>query len=48
VIDPSSKVFAQGWAYVGGFGIGSDLSADLFAGLGYRISYSIASTLGYR
>lgn len=38
VVDPSPEVFARGWAYVGGFGIASDLTADLFAGFGYRSS----------
>lgn len=33
---------------MGGFGIGSDLTADLFAGLGYRFSESISTTPGYR
>jgi hypothetical protein len=48
VVNLSPKVFARGWAYVGGFGVGSDLTADLFAGFGYRITDSISSTLGYR
>ena len=48
VVNLSPKIFARAWAYVGGFGIGADLTADLFAGFGYRITDSISSTLGYR
>lgn len=42
------KVFLSGWAFVGGFGVGADVTADLFAGVGYRVTDSISSTLGYR
>jgi hypothetical protein len=48
VLDLGPRVFARGWAYVGGFGIASDITADLFVGLGYRFTDSISSTLGYR
>jgi hypothetical protein len=41
-------VFLRGWALVGGFGVGSDFTADLFGGVGYRVTGSISSTLGYR
>lgn len=47
-LDLSPRIFARGWAYVGGFGIGSDHTADLFAGLGYRLSKTITASLGYR
>jgi hypothetical protein len=42
------KTFLRGWGFVGGFGVGSELTADVFAGLGYRITDSLSSTLGYR
>lgn len=48
VLDLGPKVFARGWAYVGGFGIASDITADLFVGFGYRFTDSISATLGYR
>jgi hypothetical protein len=44
----AGPVFAMGWAYVGGFGIGSDFTADLYGGLGYRFSRSFSAQLGYR
>ena len=48
VLDLGPKVFLRGWGFVGGFGVGSDFTADLFGGVGYRITDSISSTLGYR
>ena len=48
VLDIGPKVFLRGWGFVGGFGVGSDFTADLFAGVGYRFTDSITSTLGYR
>jgi hypothetical protein len=48
VLDIGPKVFLRGWGFVGGFGVGSDFAADLFAGLGYRLTDSISTTLGYR
>ena len=48
VVNLSLKVFARGWGYIGGFGIASDLTADLFAGFGYRFTDSISTTMGYR
>ncbi len=44
----SPKVSARGWAYIGGFGVASNLTADLFAGLDYRFTDSISATMGYR
>jgi hypothetical protein len=34
--------------YAGGFGVGSDIMADLFGGVGYRFSELISATIGYR
>lgn len=42
------KIFANGWGYVGGFGAGSDIAADVFGGVGYRFTDTIAANLGYR
>ena len=42
------KTFLRGWGFVGGFGVGSDFTADVFLGLGYRFTDSVSSTLGYR
>lgn len=44
----AGPVFAMGWAYVGGFGVGSDFTADLYGGLGYNFSRSFSAQLGYR
>ncbi|MGL6044192.1 MAG: hypothetical protein ACRC1J_09725, partial [Sandaracinobacteroides sp.] len=44
----SGPLFGMAWAYVGGFGMGSDFSADLYGGLGYRFSPGFAVQLGYR
>ena len=44
----ASDVFFTGWSYVGGFGVGSDIMADLFGGLGYRFTDNISATMGYR
>ena len=43
-----SYVFFTGWSYVGGFGVGSEIMADLFGGFGYRFTETISATMGYR
>ena len=48
VVSLGHKVFARGWAYVGGFGIASEVTTDLFVGLGYRLTDSISASRGYR
>lgn len=48
VIDLGPQVFARGWAYVGGFGLASDITADVFLGLGYRFTDRVSASLGYR
>lgn len=48
IVDLGPKVFARGWAYVGGFGIASDIMADLYVGLGYQFTDRISASLGYR
>lgn len=47
-IDVFSRVFLMGWGFVGGFGAGSDIMADLFGGVGYRFADWISTTIGYR
>ncbi|AOZ71153.1 hypothetical protein LPB142_16815 (plasmid) [Rhodobacter xanthinilyticus] len=44
--DTSAKTFVTGWAMVGAGG--SDFTADVFAGLGYRISERNSIVGGYR
>jgi len=46
--DVAANVFLTGWGFVGGFGAGSDVMADLFAGIGYRFTDRISATAGYR
>lgn len=46
--DLGERTFLTGWAYVGGFGVGSDEMADLFGGVGYAFSDSVSGVLGYR
>jgi hypothetical protein len=40
--------FLTGTALIGGFGVGSDLSWDVFGGLGYKFNESVSMTAGYR
>jgi hypothetical protein len=47
-VDVVGDAFVNGWAYVGGFGAGSDIMADLFGGVGYAWTDRIETTLGYR
>ncbi|MFV0514143.1 MAG: hypothetical protein ACK5MY_11015 [Jhaorihella sp.] len=42
------KTFLSGWAYLGGFGVGSDEMADLFAGVGHDFSGRVSAMFGYR
>lgn len=42
------QLYASGWAYVGGFGAGSDSMVDLFGGLGYQFTPTTSGVLGYR
>ena len=44
--ETGARTFATGWAMVGA--VGSNLSTDAFAGLGYRISERNAIIGGYR
>jgi hypothetical protein len=40
--------FVNGWAMVGGFGAGSDITWDLLAAVGYQYNEHISFGLGYR
>ncbi|WP_425044093.1 hypothetical protein [Primorskyibacter sp. S87] len=40
--------YLTGWAYLGGFGAGSEMMADVFAGYGYQFTPVTAGVLGYR
>lgn len=42
------KTYLTGWAYVGGFGVGSEEMADVFGGIGYNFSDRVAGVFGYR
>lgn len=42
------KIFVNGWGMIGGFGVGSDIAADLFGGGGYRFTDNVAVNIGYR
>lgn len=47
--DLNDRWFLTGWSYLGGFGVGSDLMADVFGGLGYRFSRpGLSTAIGYR
>ena len=41
-------IFIRALSQVGGFGVGSDLTWDVFGGLGYQFNNSISATAGYR
>ncbi|MDX8508746.1 hypothetical protein [Mesorhizobium captivum] len=40
--------YLNGWALIGGFGAGSDLTWDLLAGVGYQYNEHVSFALGYR
>lgn len=44
----SSKYYVSGSAGLGGFGVGSDMFYDLNINLGYQLTDSIGTALGYR
>lgn len=43
-----TDLYMVGWAKVGGFGIGSRVTYDIFAGLGYQIADWVSAVVGYR
>ena len=44
----ADRTFLTGWAYLGGFGVGSDEMADLFGGVGMQFSDGVSAVFGYR
>jgi len=42
------RTFATGWAYLGGFGAGSDSFGDVFAGIGYEFTPTTSLVGGWR
>ncbi len=46
--DIGERTYVSGWAYVGGFGAGSDSMVDLFGGVGYQFTPTTSGVLGYR
>jgi hypothetical protein len=46
--DISEKTYLTGWAYAGGFGVGSESMGDVFGGIGYRFSPLTSGVVGYR
>jgi hypothetical protein len=47
-VDLSPEFYATGWAMIGGFGVSSDFTYDLLAGVGYSFDESISAVIGYR
>ncbi|MFM8746300.1 MAG: hypothetical protein ACKOED_06490 [Aestuariivirga sp.] len=41
-------IYATGWAFIGGFGVGSDLMWDVMAGAGYKFTDNVSVFAGYR
>ena len=41
-------IFLTSFAHIGGFGVGSDLTWDIFGALGYQFNDSISAVAGYR
>lgn len=44
----TSNFYANGWARVGGFGVGSRITYEFFGGLGYEIKKWVSVFVGYR
>ena len=47
-LDIADRTYLTGWAYAGGFGVGSENMADIFGGVGYKFTPAIAGEFGYR
>ena len=47
-MDIADRTYLTGWAYAGGFGVGSEKMADIFGGVGYKFTPVTAGVLGYR
>lgn len=46
--DVGERAFVAGWAYLGGFGVGSELMTDVFGGVGYEFSDRTSGVIGFR
>jgi hypothetical protein len=46
--DIGRRSFVTGWAYVGGFGLGSEFMSDVFGGVGYQFSDLTSGVVGWR
>lgn len=44
----TDRVFLNGWAMVGGFGVASDVMWDVLAGVGYDFNDTVSAAIGYR
>lgn len=47
-LDIGDRTYLTGWAYAGGFGVGSEQMADIFGGVGYKFTPVTSGVLGYR
>ncbi|AXI55019.1 hypothetical protein C1J05_11410 [Sulfitobacter sp. JL08] len=47
-MDIADRKYLTGWAYAGGFGVGSEIMADIFGGVGYKFTPMTSGVLGYR
>ena len=47
-LDIADRTYLTGWAYAGGFGVGSENMADIFGGVGYKFTPMTSGVLGYR
>jgi hypothetical protein len=47
-LNVTPKVFVNGWAMAGGFGVSSDFAWDLMAGVGYQFNDTFSTAVGYR
>lgn len=46
--DLTPRIFVNGWAMAGGFGVSSDFDWDLLAAVGYQFNDRFSAALGYR
>lgn len=46
--DLGNKYYLQGWGMIGGFGVGSDTSWDVFGGVGYQFNEKFSASIGWR
>ena len=42
------RIFVNGWAMAGGFGVASDFTWDLLGGIGYQFNDTFSTAIGYR